>query len=226
MEKVSCDVCGKKFKTEDALVQHKNDAHKQQTQSPVERHTKSKLSTGTIVTIIIVALFLGGAIYGAYWSLTTPTMGPIGSAHAHADFAIYINDKAITPLPQQFYLANNYIHANQGPGAGSVLHTGATNVPLKIFFDSIEMKLTSSCFDVGGVNYCNDGVNTLKMYVKHVNGNWENNTQFEKYVLQDLDKILISYGHDSSDVIISQQNNVTDFAKDNTGKSDVIVGSK
>lgn len=218
MEKVSCDVCGRKFKTSEALNQHKNDAHKQATNKDENR--KSKMSKGKILAIVIPILIVGFIGYGLYWALLTEGVGTIGSTHIHADFAIFLDGEEITPLPEQYFVASPYVHVETGPGVGTVIHMHATNVPLKMFFDSLGMKFNSECFEVGRDNrYCNYGDNTLKMFLKHSNATWEQNFEYGKYVFQDLDKILITYGDETDEEIQLQQNNVTDFSKDNSGRS-------
>ncbi len=222
MEKVSCDVCGKRFKTEDALSQHKNDAHKVQS---VEHHpNRKKISKGKILTVLIPVLITAVIAYGIYWAVTSATnVGPIGSQHIHTDLAIYLNGEEITPLPPQMYVRSAYVHIEEGPGAGSVIHIHATNVPLKMFFDSVGIRFNSECFEFsGGTRYCNSGAATLKMYVKHENSTWGQNLEYEKYAFKDLDKILITYGDETGDEIVSQQNNVTDFAIENSGRSMVL----
>ncbi len=218
MEKVSCDVCSRKFKTNEALNQHKNDAHKQATNK--DEKQKSKVSKGKILAIAISILIVGFIGYSIFWAITTEGVGAIGSTHIHADFAIFLDGEEITPLPEQYFVASPYVHVETGPGAGTVIHMHATNVPLKMFFDSLGMKFNPECFEVGGDNkYCNDGINTLKMFVKHDNATWEQNLEYEKYIFQDLDKILITYGDGTNEDIQLQQNNVTDFSKDNSGRS-------
>ncbi|MBI2084882.1 MAG: hypothetical protein HYT70_04725 [Candidatus Aenigmarchaeota archaeon] len=222
MEKVSCDVCGRKFKTNEALSQHRNDAHKEQ---PVHHHQrKSKITKGKILLILIPLLVVGAVGYGIYWSLSnSPNIGPVGSTHIHADIGIHLNGEEITPLPPQFYVRSSYVHIEEGPGAGTVTHIHSTGVPLKMFFDSLGMRFNLECFEVTGAKkYCNSGSATLKMYIKHADGAWEQNSEYEKYVFKDLDKILITYGDETDEEIALQQNNVTDFSKDNSGRTMVL----
>ncbi len=221
MEKVSCGVCGRKFKTNEALNQHKSDAHKQA--STVGETKKSKLSKGKILIVLIPLLIVVGIGYGLYWALTVEGVGSIGSTHIHADFAVFLNEKEITPLPRQYFVASPYVHIEDGPGAGTVIHMHATDVPLKMFFNSLGMKFNSECFEVNNNNkYCNAGDSTLKMFVKYANTTWEQNFEYEKYIFKDLDKILITYGSETPEQIQLQQNNVTDFSKDNSGKDMVL----
>lgn len=217
MEKISCDVCGRKFKTAEALAQHKNDAHKQASSSTSE---KKKMSKGKMLTIVIPLLLVVLIGYGIYWALTTEGIGTIGSTHIHTDFAIFLNGEEITPLPQEYYVLSPYAHVESGPGEGTVIHMHATNVPLKMFFDSLGMKFNSECFEVDRNNkYCNYGDNTVKMFVRHENSTWEQNFEYDEYIFEDLDKILITYGSETDEEIQLQQNNVTDFSKDNSGRS-------
>lgn len=218
MEKLACDVCGRKFKTADALTQHKNDAHKQP-QSEAKTDGKKTLSKGKIFAILIPALFVAVVAYGIFWAVTGENIGPIGSTHIHADFAIFMNGEQLTPLPREFFVLSPYIHIEGGPGEGTVMHTHATNVPLKMFFKSLGINFNPQCFDIGGgKKYCNGGGDTLKMFVKHTNSTWERNYEYEAYIFKDLDKILITYGHETDKEIRLQQNNVTDFSKDNSGR--------
>ncbi len=222
MEKVSCESCGKKFNNTEALEQHKKDAHANHAS---QQHHVKKNSKRKMLAIIIPILILVGMSYAVYWALTTEGVGTIGSVHIHADFAIYANGQKLTPLPSQFFVASPYVHVENGPGAGEIIHVHAANLPASMFFDSIGMKLTSKCFEVNReLKYCDNGNDTLKMYVKHNGGQWEHNFEYEKYVFQDLDKILITYGDETDEKIVTQQNNVTDFSKDNSGRSMVLRG--
>lgn len=218
MEKVECDTCGRRFKTTEALNQHKNDAHKQA--QPSIKAEKKKISKGKILAVLIPILIVGIIGYGIYWALTTEGVGTLGSTHIHADFAVFLDGQELTPLPQEYFVASSYVHVETGPGAGTVIHTHATKVPLKMFFSSLGMKFNSECFEANPDNkHCNDGINTLKIFVKHWNATWEQNFEYENYAFQDLDKILITYGDETDEEIQLQQNNVTDFSKDNSGRS-------
>ncbi len=160
------------------------------------------------------------------------TIGILGSQHIHADWKIYISGE---PLGDTFFeplamdmskmdskITSSFIHMDKGAPApektSDVLHMHATGVSLWIFFKSVGMDFNKNCLtmpkqiDAQGASvsqqkFCSDGKNTLKFYV---NGN--PNSQWENYVFNDGDKILISYGDGT--YLTQQLNSITDFAKD------------
>ena len=56
--------------------------------------------------------------------------------------------------------------------------------------------------------FCNEGNKKLKFFV-----NGKESNEFENYVFNDLDKILISYGDENQEEIKNQLAEITDFAK-------------
>ncbi|MBI2148293.1 hypothetical protein HYU23_01300 [Candidatus Woesearchaeota archaeon] len=85
----------------------------------------------------------------------------------------------------------------------------AKGVPIRIFFESLGMKFNKNCFILDdGEKYCSNEFKTLKFYV-----NGKLNNEYEDYVFNDLDKILISYGNEDQSKIQSQISTITDFSK-------------
>lgn len=150
------------------------------------------------------------------------TIGVLDSAHIHTDWKIYVNgkvldlsDKAHMERMRANLPVSSFIHVDSGAPTpektGDLLHMHATGVPLWIWFESVGMKLDQNCLVVesgkeSGKKYCNDGKNSLKFYV-----NGKVNDQYEQYVFNDLDKILISYGPKSEDIQL-QLATITGFA--------------
>ena len=151
---------------------------------------------------------------------TNAKIGILGSQHIHADWKIYINNKPLDLSDKSHMdrMRNNqpvssFIHVDSGAPApektGEVLHMHATGVPLWVFFKSIGMDFNKDCITLENKEkFCNDINKQLQFYV-----NGQLNNQFENYVFNDLDKILISYGNDSEEEIKNQLNSITDFAK-------------
>ena len=149
------------------------------------------------------------------------TIGVLGSQHIHADWKVYINGKALDdsvlePLSMDMSKMDNkitssFIHLDKGAPApentGDLIHMHATGVPLWIFFKSIGTDFNKESLALpDGRKFSNDGKNTLKFYV-----NGKPNSEWENYVFNDLDKILISYGDETD--LTGQLNSITGFAK-------------
>ncbi len=125
------------------------------------------------------------------------TMGLLGSQHIHADWKIYLNGKEFdwSPYAERHHKqmmgdksitdTSAFIHIHPAEGqekGGDIMHMHATGIPLSLFFESLGMKFDKNCLEADSKKYCN-----LKMYV-----NGKENTEFEEYVFNDLDKILIT----------------------------------
>ena len=96
---------------------------------------------------------------------------------------------------------------------GEVIHQHISDFTLADFFDSIGIEFNSTCIMVDGFPYCNNGPDTLKMYV-----NGRRDYDFGKYEFNDLDKILVTFGHESEGVIKTQIDSVTDKSCIQSGK--------
>ncbi len=225
MKKFECDVCKKRFDTEVALRQHKNAKHSHEQKSGHHEDKRdlsliSKKHAKRLWIYLIILAIVGFVVWGIYAAVKNPSqIGALGSTHIHADIAIFLDGKQLTPLPPKYFVRSQYMHLEQGPGTGSVLHKHAINVPLNLFFKSLSMNFDDNCLKLDtGQKYCSEGDKQLKMYVKHINSTWEKNSEYEKYIFKDLDKILISFGNEAEDQLKTQMDAVTDFSRDNAGK--------
>lgn len=127
------------------------------------------------------------------------TMGVLGSQHIHADFKVYINEKALDFLEyghmgrmQRGLSVSSFMHVDSGAPepekTGDILHMHATGVPLWIFLKSIDLELPD-----------------VKFYV-----NGKEIQDYKNYVFNDLDKILITDGKGD---LQKQLDSITDFAR-------------
>ncbi|HLD60506.1 MAG TPA: hypothetical protein VI912_05890 [Candidatus Bilamarchaeaceae archaeon] len=131
--------------------------------------------------------------------------------HIHADFKVYLNGEEYN-FSQEKYMSESsltpspFVHLHGING--EVIHVHAEGVTVGDFFDSLKIKFNESCFVLGeGTEYCRNNDKRLEMYI---NGNLNN--QFQNYVIQDLDRILITYGNPTSEGIQNQLGKVTDNA--------------
>lgn len=200
MKEFVCKKCNKSFDSVESLRQHEESKHK------YERKSNKNLKL-----ILIFVLATGLLVYGFLnlYKTSYSNIGSVGSTHIHADFAIYINGEQITPLPEKYFVRSPYVHVEHGIGAGYVIHVHATNVNIGYFFKTIDWDFDKHCLKLDdGRKFCNDGNKTLKFYV-----NGEKNEEYEKYIIKNLDRILISYGDESEEEIKKQIDSVTYYSK-------------
>ena len=147
-------------------------------------------------------------------------MGVLGSHHIHADWKVYIygealdfSDKSHMERMRNNLPVSSFIHVDSGTPSpektGDVLHMHATGIPLWIFFKSIGMDFNRDCITFENKQkFCSNENKKLKFFV-----NGKENNEFENYIFNDLDKILISYGNENKEEIRNQLASITDFAK-------------
>ena len=151
----TCEICNKQFKTQQALMQHKNDKHlkpqlKKQNQHSLtqfsQAQSRKRISKGKIIGVIILILVILGLFYGVYVAFTSSpseVIGPAGSVHTHQDFKVYINGNALdfTQAKYQKPHENQLVHLEGGDG--DVIHVHATGVTIGLFFKSINCCIVS-----------------------------------------------------------------------------------
>lgn len=166
---------------------------------------KRKFQLIAIGVIAAVAIGIGFGVYNYMQNPPrTANFGPIGSAHEHAALKLFINNEEPIDFSEPRYqVQSRFIHFEDRNGV--VVHRHATNVDLGFFFQSLDMEFNDQCIKlVDGTSYCNDGENTLKMYV-----NGARNNMYDEYVLKDGDRILITYGDETEEEIQSQLNTLS-----------------
>lgn len=130
-------------------------------------------------------------------------IGPLRSAHSHADVKVYINGRAIDFSQRKYQLASRFIHFEDG--IGDVVHVHATGLTIGHLFKSLGIDFSNNCIAFEGKDYCNEAGKKLKFYV-----NGQPNNEFENYFINDLDKYLISYGGEDETELQKQSNSNRD----------------
>jgi len=156
--------------------------------------------------LLFFALFLLGC------DADKNNFGPYGSTHIHADFKVYILGDALNFNSAKYQVMDDLTHVENNDG--DVLHVHATGINLGYFFESLGFELTKDCFKMDtGNNYCKTGDAELKVFVKGKNLEWEQLYYPADYVLQDLDKILVTYGTENDEEIRKQMATATDKSR-------------
>jgi len=168
-----------------------------------------KINTKMCFLLIVLAFI----IYGC--SNEKNNFGPLRSAHNHADIKAYILGNAIDFSLPQYQLKDDLTHFENGDG--DVVHTHATGITLGYILKTLGMELTEECIKTDrGNKYCSEDNARLKAFVKNRNSDWEIIPYAPDYVIQDMDKILVTYGTESEEGIKEQMESVTDKAKESS----------
>lgn len=206
MEKITCDKCGKKFKTEDSMSQHLNEAHsKQLTASPPKKSFFKRIGLYSLIFILIA-----GLLYGIYSlvsaSITSSAVAasaglPNNPIHWHPNLEIKVNGENII-IPANIGIGPKY---SDSPHYDSMMrmtnmhtHDASGKLHWEVMMNAPrpEDMYLGNFFQVWGktfnteciFEYCNGPEGSMKMFV---NGN--PNYNFEKYMVRDEDKIEIVY---------------------------------
>lgn len=168
------------------------------------RSNKMKFVVAGVAALVIG---LGAMVFYVVQSVPGG-IGAVGSAHLHADFAVYVNGEQFDFNQQEYMGRAEYVHIEPGLGQGKVIHVHATGVQLQHFFETLpDFDLTESCLTLDGEEYCNQGGQTLKVFV-----NGQPRSDFASYEIQSKDRILVTYGDETQQEISQQIQSVTDFS--------------
>ena len=163
-----------------------------------------------LITIGIIAAAAAGLAYGVYsYALNPPPeagFGALNSQHIHSAFKLFINNQTVDFSQPKYQVKSQLVHFENGDG--DTIHTHATRVNIGYLFQSLGIQFTSECLTMdNGEKYCNDGNNTLKLYINDVRNN-----MYGKYEMKDNDRIVLSYGSESQEQIDAQLKIVDDMA--------------
>lgn len=231
---VKCEPCNRDFESAEALSQHNRDKHgagkesktenKEKEQQAKKEHKESELEKSLkakkirrVAKYSIVLLVLITLLYLTITSLgSSPAarlregLGAVGSQHVHVDFKVYLDGRVVDFSQPRYQVRAQHVHVEGGDGG--VIHVHATGVKIGYFFSTLGMKFNSTCFVSDNRNYCNNENKTLKFFVNDAPAG-----ELENYVLQSMDKILISYGNETA--LDNQFNSITTKSESfDTGK--------
>lgn len=186
---------GKKHQR-DREERHEKYASRQRKES-----NKNKLVAGAVLAVVVAIVAYAGYEFSTL-TVDAPggpeNAGPLNSAHVHAGMLVKIfGDKFDFSLPA-YQVKTPWIHF-EGQN-GDTIHMHATGVDLGYLFDSLGIEVTDECYNFpDGRQFCNDDTYSLKFYI-----NGEQVPSITSYVVQDDDRILVSYGSETPEELEEQ----------------------
>jgi len=167
--------------------------------------SKNKRKTTLMATgiLALVALIVG---YSGYVFVTMdanvpgapPGAGKLGGEHEHASLLVRIfTDKFDFSVPS-YQIKSSWIHFEESDG--TTIHRHASGVTLGYLFQTLNIDINSKCYAFpDGRQFCTNQDYSLKYYINH-----KIVDDINDYVIQDDDRILITYGAETNEQIEEQ----------------------
>ncbi len=162
---------------------------------------KSNLIAAGILTLIALIVGYSGFVFVTQDSNVPgapPGAGKLGGEHEHASLLVRIfNDKFDFAVPS-YQIKSSWIHFEESDG--TTIHRHASGVTLGYLFDSLNIGIDSKCYAFpDGRQFCTNEDYSIKYYLNHqlVDG-------INDYVIQDGDRILITFGNETPEQIEEQ----------------------
>ena len=162
---------------------------------------KSNLMAAGILTL--VALIIG---YSGYVFVTMdadvpgapPGAGRLGGEHEHASLLVRIFDDKFDFAVPSYQIKSSWIHFEESDG--TTIHRHASEVTLGYLFNSLNIGIDSECYSFpDGRQFCTNEDYSLKYYLNH-----QLVDDINDYVIQDDDRILITFGNETPEQIEEQ----------------------
>lgn len=136
-----------------------------------------------------------------------PGAGRLNDEHEHASMLVRIHgDKFDFSLPS-YQVASPWIHFEGGDG--NTIHRHASGVSLGFLFDTLKVGLSDECFifpdKAPEHTFCTNEDYSLKFYINH-----DQVGSIRDYVVEEGDRILISYGNQNQTQIDNQLRELDD----------------
>jgi|TARA_B110000014_G_C20115624_1_gene589111 hypothetical protein len=168
------------------------------------RTSQKRTSNLKAIGVLAIIAAIGG--YAGYQFVTMEgadmgapdDAGRLGDEHEHASLLVRIfGDKFDFSLPN-YQIKTSWIHFEDQDG--DTIHRHSSGVELEYLFNSVNIGLSDRCFIFAdGRQFCTNDDYSLKYFINH-----EPVKDIRKYVIQEDDRILVSYGDENKDEIEEQ----------------------
>ena len=171
------------------------------------KRTRGKRKTTLMAVGIlgIIAIIIG---YASYTFVTMEASGPgippgagkLGDEHEHASMLVRIFGDKFDFAAPSYQVKSAWIHFESSDG--NTIHRHASGVTLGYLFDSLNLQINEECFNFppsDGRKFCTNEDYSIKYYINH-----QAVGDISSYVIQDQDRILISYGNENQEQIGDQ----------------------
>ena len=162
---------------------------------------KTTLMAACILTLIALIVGYAGFVFVTMDSNVPgapPGAGKLGDEHDHASILVRIfGDKFDFSVPT-YQIKSSWIHFEESDG--TTVHRHSSGVTLGYLFANLGIGIDSECYKFpDGRHFCSNEDYRLKYYINH-----QIVKDINDYVLEDGDRILITYGSETPEQIEEQ----------------------
>jgi hypothetical protein len=166
-------------------------------------HQKRKNTLLAVGILGLIGLIVG---YASFTFVTTPVGAPgsppgagiLGDEHEHASVLVRIFGNKFDFAATTYQIKSSWIHFEESDG--NTVHRHSSGVTLNYLFESLGIGIDEDCYIFGdGRQFCTNEDYSLKYFI-----NGDSVNSINDYVVQNDDRILISYGGET-EIQINQQ---------------------
>jgi len=170
-------------------------------QTRVKRKNNLK-AAGILALIAIIVGYAGYEFINLDSSApgAPPGAGKLGDEHEHASLLVRIFGDKFDFNSPAYQIKSSWIHFEESDG--DTIHRHSSGVTLDYLFGTLGLDIDEDCYIFGdGRQFCTNEDYSLKYFI-----NGDSVNDINDYVIQDDDRILISYGSETEDQIADQMN--------------------
>ena len=164
---------------------------------------KRKNSLKAAGVLVLIAVIVGYSVY-VFINLDSNVpgapsgAGKLGDEHEHASLLVRIFGDTFDFSSPAYQIKSSWIHFEDSDG--TTIHRHSTGVTLGYLFANIGIDIDSECYKFpDGRSFCTNEDYSLKYYINHQIVN-----SISDYVVEDGDRILITYGDETPEQIEEQ----------------------
>ena len=164
---------------------------------------KRKNSLKAAGVLVLIAVIVGYSVY-VFINLDSNVpgapsgAGKLGDEHVHASVLVRIFGDKLDFSSPAYQIKSSWIHFEDSDG--TTIHRHSTGVTLGYLFANIGISIDNECYKFpDGRQFCTNEDYSLKYFINH-----EPVKDINDYVLEDDDRILITYGSETPEQIEEQ----------------------
>ena len=164
---------------------------------------KQKNSLKAAGILALIAVIVGYSVY-VFINLDSdapgapPNAGRLGDEHEHASVLVRIFGDKFDFTSPTYQIKSSWIHFEDSDG--TTIHRHSSGVTLGYLFANLGIDIDSECYKFpDGRHFCSNEDYRLKYYINH-----QIVKDINDYVLEDGDRILITYGSETPEQIEEQ----------------------